>query len=174
MGKTTMTVRTPEQIKQSMIERGLINGDGTAKLANVVKNATTTTEKSKAVLAKTSKSKKSKTKRTAKNILNLEGVSFSEKEQMFDAAMSRYFGDAYNAQKGTVKTRYTKNDKPLYVNVQIQEMKVRTEKSKDSSGLRVYMFKNANSYTIGEYAGKLSISRIAKRIDVIAKSELSA
>jgi len=169
---STLRVRSREEIRQSMIEKGIIDKTGNVNETAMTENAVKTTIESKEILKKQSKSKAKKSKST-KSVLLLEGVNdFAEKETRFDEAMTKYYGDKYNAERGTVLVG-KKDDKPFYVNVQVQEMKVRSDKTKNTSGLRVYMFKNSSSYTIGEYAGKISIDRIAKRIQIIGDAEMS-
>jgi len=168
----TMRVRSKEEIRQSMIEKGIIDTNGTVNEKAMTDNAVKSTIENKEILKKTSKSKTKKAK-AKKSVLVLEGVdNFTEKTEKFDTAMKSFYGDKYNADRGTVLTG-KKDGKPFYVNVQVQEMKIRSDKTENTSGLRVYMFKNASSYTIGEYAGKISIDRIAKRIQIIADAEMS-
>ena len=103
----------------------------------------------------------------------MEGINtFEEKETLFDAAMTDYFGEKYNSERGTVQVG-EKDGKPFYVNVQVKAMKMKSDRTQNTVGIRVYMFKRESSYTIGEYAGKISIDRLAKRIQIIGDTEIS-
>lgn len=170
MGKrSTMSIRSKEDIRESMVAKGIITTEGNINEKAMVDNARKSVAESAEILKTTSKTKTKKVT-SKKNVLFLEGLSYTAKEKMFDKAMVDIYGDTYNSERGYVKLDLGK-EKPVYVNVQISEMKIRSDRTENTSGLRVYMVKRGNSYSIGEYAGKISMDRVAKRIKIIADAE---
>ena len=176
----SMKIRTKEEIDKAMKKQGIINKDGnfTGKLpaATTAPNARTVDLKKIKQDRKEQKAKArklAKVEKSDKVVLEVEKIEdFAVKEKMFDDALKSVYGDRYDSNKGTVKFDNPKG-KPVFVNVLVDKMKIRSKATSNTSGLHAWVVKNENKWTLGEYAGKFSITALVKRIDKFGESELS-
>ncbi len=186
---TISRIRTKEEIQDSMIKNGMLDKDGnyTGKMPDpstgsaTIKSYVASPEEKAEAKAKTKKTKTKKVKAKAKAkkvkvekiILITEKINdFETKEKMFDEAMTKVYGDRYNVKTGTVRFD-VEGKKPLYVNTYIQPMKIVSSATSNTVGLRATVVKNGAKYTLGEYAGKWSMTIFAKHIDKIANEAIN-
>ena len=181
---STMKIRTKGEITKAMTAQGIINDKGnfTGKTPKVTVKPMSITQTPKGKLKKVTGVTSARVRKTSsapkapkitKLILFLEKINdFATKEKMFDNMMAGYFGDRYNPEMGYVAFAGGANGKKIRVSVTVQEMKIRSSATSNTSGIRVYVVKNENKYSVGEYAGKLSVSVIIKRIEKYAAIEV--
>jgi len=101
---------------------------------------------------------KNKSKVKEKKILdfNIEDFGFEERCSALYSSFAKMYNGNFNFNESQING----------VNVLLKEMNIRSKKFEKSSniGLRIFLIKNQNYYTIGEYNNKISLNIIQKKI----------